>query len=66
MLLNSGCLAHENWQLTKAHRHTQEEMALIARDYRMCLQEKANTPQAQKDCAVYNQALYQLDVKGLK
>jgi hypothetical protein len=66
MVLCSGCLAYENWQLTKAERMTQEEKALLIRDYRICLQEKANTPEKQKDCAVYNQAMYQVDVKGLK
>jgi hypothetical protein len=63
IMLCSGCLAYEDWQLTKAHRITQEEKALLVHDYRVCLQDKANTPEKQKDCAVYNQALYQVDIK---
>lgn len=62
LLSLSGCIRYEEWLLTKAQRHITEEQALIIRDYRQCLQAHAQDDSGQA-CAVYNQALLQLQIK---
>lgn len=64
-LFLSGCMPwhYDEWMLIRANRHITEEHALIIRDYRQCLQAHANDRKDQEACAVYNQALLQLQIK---
>jgi len=61
-----GCADYQLYQsgkLAKAQAETQNEITQLTRDYRLCLQSASGDLEKQKGCAVYQQALIQLDVK---
>lgn len=66
----TACNPYTHWQLEKSRMEGEAEFAnqraMLARDFRLCLAHNAENPQRQRDCSVYNQARYQLDVSGLK
>lgn len=65
ILTLAGCAQYSLYQdgkLAKAKAETQDEITQITRDYRLCLQANAAQPEKQKECAVYQQFLLQLQV----
>jgi hypothetical protein len=62
-----GCnqyMMYQEGKLSKAKAETQDEITQLTRDYRVCLQSTIGDIEKQKGCAVYQQALIQLDVKN--
>lgn len=62
----SGCFTPE-YKVGYAKAAVLEEQAAILKLYRACLEKyQGNPPEAKANCEHYTQALYSVDVRGMK
>jgi len=64
--VGAAALACQEYRQRKANADLTGEAAGIVKAYRLCLQKyEAEPAKAKENCAVYTQALHEIEVKGL-
>jgi hypothetical protein len=61
-----GCLYYGKWQESLASADLTDQRAGIAKLYRQCLEKNTEVAQAKANCEHYTQALYSMDMRGMK